>query len=669
MPQVDVQEGAGQLSAATTAAVQSLTARGDVSGLTILRPGAKRAAPGGRVTDRAVAARTNPLTSMTAAGAMSDTRMTRQNARHHMVTKTADEAQNRLTQGTVSGLATLDQSVKTMLSLGLPSAYVQVTFRGMVDGQVFVSLVRDSANGSADGRRAFLNNRYLSLTSYATENCFLTGGDRDFTLSVESFGPDDNLWLSPIVAATRLGCDVRLDVTILSVSAGRADGRMQVTCGKRDGDKRQGPNGLVTVADVGANGLESTVSNAMNPWCYDMMTMFRDLANTCLQSLSYFHKQLLAMSAALVFNRDGNEVTPLVDRLLVKAAAHYCGANMSNMTIEQKRTYLTNIVQAVNVTADDWSDLLRVTDADVLPVWENYDVFTLLAVTASPLMSWSFGTKALEDEVTGEYLHSAFMPCLTTDMTHIEHDSGMPSTKEGVAARLVHEILDKCVQVGASAGANRISVMSILKTMAPACDPVVQSLVRALSTDRAIVIDNNANHCLIRELSQAHAFVSKHEFDGKGALECRQYQLPRHVLTVADPNSCNFADGKQGAEHGMAALHALDEQCQGMAAQLKNAKKTVTYMTGAITGVMTTAHNVWAALVPGDDGKHHLTDDLVEQLTVPHNVVSANALTSPHLPRKEQGECDMWKMAVASILAEWAATPGSDTVVDFVKFG
>ena len=97
------------------------------------------------------------------------------------------------------------------------------------------------------------------------------------------------------------------------------------------------------------------------------------------------------------------------------------------MNAEQQNAHLSNIVQAVNVAEDDWSDLLRVTEEDTLNAWESYDVFNLLAVTVSPLLSWRFGTLSLEDDATGEYLHSAFMPPMTTDMTHVDHDMDLPA--------------------------------------------------------------------------------------------------------------------------------------------------------------------------------------------------------------------------------------------------
>ena len=112
-----------------------------------------------------------------------------------------------------------------------------------------------------------------------------------------------------------------------------------------------GPGARADIAhDVGANGLESTVTNATCQWACDMSTMFRSLRSTCHQSLAFFHKQLLAMSAALVSNRDDNVVTPKVDRLLIKAGAHYKGVPMADMEVAQKMTYLSNIIQAVSVT-------------------------------------------------------------------------------------------------------------------------------------------------------------------------------------------------------------------------------------------------------------------------------------------------------------------------------
>ena len=85
--------------------------------------------------------------------------------------------------------------------------------------------------------------------------------------------------------------------------------------------------------------------------------------------------------------------------------------------------------------------------------------------------------------------------------------------------------------------------------------------------------------------------------------------------------------------------------------------------------VMTSAHNVWASLVADNQGCHHLTDDLIDALTVPNGIISDDSLAHSVLTRKYGGEADMWRMAVAATLSKWAATPGSETTVDFVRYG
>ena len=616
------------------------------------------------VQSRAAATRTNPLAGSTLVHVNADSGLSRQNIRQHMTVKTRDEAVRRMSSATMSNISTIDEQVAAMLTLGLPSAYVQVSFRGAVDRQFFVSLVRESANGGSDGRRAFITNRYLSTTSHCQENCRLSGGDRDFLLDVASYGPDEEIWLTPIMAAVRCGCDVRLAVTITSVSAGRSDGRVNVTVSAMNCQYRTGPNGLVPVCDVGNNGLETTMSNAVSPWLDPRshgLTRGSDFSWACVTSLSYFHKQLLAMSAALRFQQSGSVVTDKVTALMTAAHVMYRGAKFSDMTDADKKLYLINIVNCISLT-DDWTDLVRVTEDDSIAAWLDSDNFVLVAVLVSPLLAWRFGVKQIPDAVTHDYLHSAMLPPMTSTMSKIDHPIVSEVTREHATAEIIYKVLDHCLTVGLT----RIAVLNIVKVLGPGFDPVVQSVVRALSTTRAIIADNHDNSCLVKDIAQAHAFVTKHEFNDRDVRSCRQYQLPRHVLTCCDPRTARVMEGRNGAVTAINALKSFKNTLTPLLSIVENGPRLLTVMQTPGTGVMEAAKNVWDALTPDEYGKHYLTDAMIDGLTIPGNFLSVG---DPTLVRLHSAESDLWRMSVAGTLLNWAGTHGSETVSSFVKYG
>ena len=616
------------------------------------------------VQSRAAAARINPLAGSTLVHVSADTGLSRQNIRQHMTVRTRDEAVRRMSSATMSNISTIDEQVAAMLTLGLPSAYIEVSVRGAVDRQFFVSLVRESANGGSDGRHAFITNRYLSTTSHPQENCRLSGGDRDFLLDVTSYGPDEEIWLTPIMAAVRCGCDVRLAVTITSVSAGRSDGRVNVTVSAMNCQYRTGPNGLVPVCDVGNNGLETTMSNAVSPWLDPRshgLTRGSDFSWACVTSLSYFHKQLLAMSAALRFQQSGSVVTDKVTALMTAAHVMYRGAKFSDMTDADKKLYLINIVNCIALT-DDWTDLVRVTEDDSISAWLDSDNFVLVTVLVSPLLAWRFGIKNMPDEVTHDYLHSAMLPPMTSTMSKIDHPIVSEVTREHATAEIIYKVLDHCLTVGLT----RTAVLNIVKVLGPGFDPVVQSVVRALSTTRAIIADNHDNSCLVKDIAQAHAFVTKHEFNDRDVRSCRQYQLPRHVLTCCDPRTARVMEGRNGAVTAINALKSFKNTLTPLLSIVENGPRLLTVMQTPGTGVMEAAKNVWDALTPDEYGKHHLTDAMIDALTIPGDFLSVG---DPTLVRLHNAESDLWRMSVAVTLLNWAGHHGSETVSDFVKYG